>query len=537
MPTAIALLAYSIHLIRLARAGLKTLNLEPSQKWLFERMEWIGQCGAEDSCAPANFIASVNKNENAIQFTDGGSYHGHDFDISVKLLRDLLGEPARTAKDFSDGKVQFEWVCIMECGNIFTLYDNYWIDGDKTANPNKVLSFHIGAHEQEHAQKAHNLLQEAIVAGSFGQASLALLCEMHPDEYLFNKGYGTNLIDFARARSLDAKKSLQNHEWENSEKIDGLGFVFSDSVDSTPADSKAGIVGDAVRKKQEARKMNGAGDGDEEKAKELEDYEQTRMPKSAHECIPEAVGEFLNEVRGKPLPACLESLGFKSLGELGNTCLAFHDLIQVGEVDGIGHHWPAIKKQVDGLLNLPESFDVTKMLEFYRSLPTELDLDGSLGSDDTWREENAMAIFEAHMDTSGSDIAQQNFGIQEVRSVLAEAVVPFEVLLVEMERYCDMRDLYRDDEFFAVFDWEMVPYFYETFYDPEKNEWSDPDFVPTRNGYSFHLISGEQIDLHNGPIPTADGEALNLPWRIIFGKAEDLVQRLEEGGIAKEAVA
>lgn len=88
---------------------------------------------------------------------DGTSFHGHTILATPKELEALLG-PAEGANDGQD-KVNMEWVCMSDSGNVFTIYD--W----KTYSPltaNQIVEWHIGAHDSQTANQACKELRSAL---------------------------------------------------------------------------------------------------------------------------------------------------------------------------------------------------------------------------------------------------------------------------------------------------------------------------------------------------------------------------------------
>jgi len=76
--------------------------------------------------------------------TNGTSFHDVTIKASVNDLISILGEP--TVQDNTgDDKVNFEWDCETEDGDVFTIYD--WKEYKKI-DENEIIEFHIGAHSK-----------------------------------------------------------------------------------------------------------------------------------------------------------------------------------------------------------------------------------------------------------------------------------------------------------------------------------------------------------------------------------------------------
>jgi hypothetical protein len=86
-----------------------------------------------------------NKNEN------GTSFHGDTILASVYQLTLLLGEPNRCVEE---DKVNYEWRCETNDGDVFYIYD--WKDGKITKN--KQIRFHIGSINKSISLKAEEEL-------------------------------------------------------------------------------------------------------------------------------------------------------------------------------------------------------------------------------------------------------------------------------------------------------------------------------------------------------------------------------------------
>ena len=80
----------------------------------------------------------------------GTSFYNDVITASKQWLTEILGEPDWTCNDIED-KVQNEWICETEEGDVFTIYDwkEYREYGD-----NEMIEWHIGAHNGTVADKA-----------------------------------------------------------------------------------------------------------------------------------------------------------------------------------------------------------------------------------------------------------------------------------------------------------------------------------------------------------------------------------------------
>ena len=84
------------------------------------------------------------------QSTNGTSFHGVVIRASVNNLISILGEP--TIQDNTgEDKVNFEWDCETDEGNVFTIYD--WKEYRKLYLF-EVIDWHIGAHSRSIASDA-----------------------------------------------------------------------------------------------------------------------------------------------------------------------------------------------------------------------------------------------------------------------------------------------------------------------------------------------------------------------------------------------
>lgn len=73
---------------------------------------------------------------------NGTSYHGVDITTSVRKLTQLIGEPSSEQNDGRD-KVNFNWTCTTDSGNIVTVYD--WKEY-RPIDRDELIDFHIGGY-------------------------------------------------------------------------------------------------------------------------------------------------------------------------------------------------------------------------------------------------------------------------------------------------------------------------------------------------------------------------------------------------------
>jgi hypothetical protein len=113
---------------------------------------------ASPNCLRSFDLFSVSNIDPVLGFTEGTSFHGHVIGADVKTMIDLLGDPVRTTDDSVDSKIQKEWVLVLDCGNVVTLYD--W-KSYRELSDNDWIDWHIGAHTPMIAMKAEHILQMA----------------------------------------------------------------------------------------------------------------------------------------------------------------------------------------------------------------------------------------------------------------------------------------------------------------------------------------------------------------------------------------
>lgn len=72
--------------------------------------------------------------------TSGTSFNDTTIEATVANLRKVLGDPSFEDNTGED-KVNFEWDCEIENGNVVTIYD--WKEY-REIDENEIISFHIG---------------------------------------------------------------------------------------------------------------------------------------------------------------------------------------------------------------------------------------------------------------------------------------------------------------------------------------------------------------------------------------------------------
>ena len=80
----------------------------------------------------------------------GTSFHGDTVTCSVNDLKTILGEPGYENNTGED-KVNFEWVCETDSGDVFAIYD--WKKYRKL-DENEYIEWNIGGHNKNATYKA-----------------------------------------------------------------------------------------------------------------------------------------------------------------------------------------------------------------------------------------------------------------------------------------------------------------------------------------------------------------------------------------------
>ena len=84
----------------------------------------------------------------------GTSFHDVTIKTSIKALKAVLGEPTYTGDPIKD-KVQVEWICETQEGNVVTIYD--WKEY-RILFQSEEVEFHIGGFTYFHTLDAKNEL-------------------------------------------------------------------------------------------------------------------------------------------------------------------------------------------------------------------------------------------------------------------------------------------------------------------------------------------------------------------------------------------
>lgn len=89
-------------------------------------------------------------------YEEGSSWFSHEVEATPDTLREILGDPTYTFDHFIDGKIQMEWIVLLDNGDTFTIYDwKYYRELD----PDETIPWHIGgANEEKARQGAKELL-------------------------------------------------------------------------------------------------------------------------------------------------------------------------------------------------------------------------------------------------------------------------------------------------------------------------------------------------------------------------------------------
>ena len=176
------------------------------------------------------------------------------------------------------------------------------------------------------------------------------------------------------------------------------------------------------------------------------------------------------------------------------------------------------------------------LLRFYRSLscPVDLDLGNTEGGPESrWQSETGMVLWEAFSDSPEYKSTLYDVGVGDVRNVLAEAVVPLELLYLDLEHWAEIHGRgYPED--LEPFDWELVPRMFGAFYDFDRNQWRESKFggLYEKGGLSFALVKNSpflqsRIEMADGLlVPISGGREISLPWRIKF-HAVDALSRVD----------
>ena len=89
----------------------------------------------------------------------GTSFHNVTFEATPAELIEILGEPSYDYNDGSD-KVNLEWVCETENGDVFTIYDwKYY----RSISIDEVVEWHIGSHTGKVSMEALTEIESELI--------------------------------------------------------------------------------------------------------------------------------------------------------------------------------------------------------------------------------------------------------------------------------------------------------------------------------------------------------------------------------------
>ena len=82
---------------------------------------------------------------------NGTSFHNHVIKASKSQIVKAIGEPDYEEEIME--KVQNEWVCETDNGDVFTIYD--WKEY-RSYDDNKIIEWHIGGHNSQITKQAQD---------------------------------------------------------------------------------------------------------------------------------------------------------------------------------------------------------------------------------------------------------------------------------------------------------------------------------------------------------------------------------------------
>jgi len=82
--------------------------------------------------------------------TNGTSFYGTKITTTVTKLKELFGDPC-FEENYGEDKINFEWDCETENGDVFTIYD--WKEY-RQLSETELVEFHIGAISQQISEQA-----------------------------------------------------------------------------------------------------------------------------------------------------------------------------------------------------------------------------------------------------------------------------------------------------------------------------------------------------------------------------------------------
>jgi hypothetical protein len=89
---------------------------------------------------------------------NGSSFHNTTLSCKAKDLIKILGEPTYEDNTGED-KVNLEWVCETQDGEVFTIYD--WKEY-RAINSDEEIEWHIGGYKQRITEKAREEILEML---------------------------------------------------------------------------------------------------------------------------------------------------------------------------------------------------------------------------------------------------------------------------------------------------------------------------------------------------------------------------------------
>jgi hypothetical protein len=233
LPFALAILAYAVHLKMIAKRMIqgvvsiteKTFGL----KYDVEKVAHISGVMEEEAVGNGGNglgldLFSVSNTDPVMGFTEGTSWSGHGVRSKVKTMIELLGDPVVTSSAKMGG-IQKEWILVLDCGNVVTLYDS---ESYREHDPEDSISWKIGAHAPMISVKAEHILQMAL-----------------------DKNSARSVVD---GNAFPSKISPVDDDDKPRDDNDAqIDDVYPEEPEQNPADSRAGIVGEAVKRKQEGQ--------------------------------------------------------------------------------------------------------------------------------------------------------------------------------------------------------------------------------------------------------------------------------------------
>ena len=90
-------------------------------------------------------------------YINGTSFHGTTITSTVFELKELFGEPS-FEDNYGEDKVNFEWNCETEDGDVFTIYD--WKEY-RELHEDEIVKFHIGALSKQISEQAKQEINES----------------------------------------------------------------------------------------------------------------------------------------------------------------------------------------------------------------------------------------------------------------------------------------------------------------------------------------------------------------------------------------